>query len=75
MTITVQDSASPTARPRPLLRAAAGLAVLISAATLVASYSLPTVEFKQVLSEVEIYSIYGGIEMLWLDGNPILVLE
>ncbi|MFT7463639.1 MAG: paraquat-inducible protein A [Pseudohongiellaceae bacterium] len=55
-----------------LLSAISALAIMVSAAALASSYSLPTVEFEKVLSEIEIYSIYGGIEMLWLDGNPIL---
>lgn len=45
---------------------------MVSAGLLAVSYSLPTVEFEKLLSEIEIYSIYGGIEMLWVDGNPIL---
>jgi len=69
--MTQADSSLPPAS-RGLLAAVSAVLVLASAATLVTSYSLPTVEFEKMLSEIEIYSIYGGIEMLWIDGNPIL---
>lgn len=58
---------SPTPRS-PLV----GLAILSAAGTLAYSYTLPTVTFERLLSDPETYSIYGGIEKLWEDGNWIL---
>lgn len=55
-----------------VLRPLAGLAIVASAATLVVSLTLPTVTFHRVLSPVETYSIFGGIESLWKDGNTVL---
>lgn len=53
-------------------RIVATVAVVVSAVTLVVSLALPTVTFDTVVSEVETYSIYGGIESFWNDGNTIL---
>lgn len=53
-------------------RAFAGLATAAAALTLAVSLALPTVTFRKVGSAVETYSIYGGIEVLWEDGNWIL---
>ena len=58
--------------PAAFHRRLAALAVLISAVTLGVSYSLPTVTFRAILKPVETYSIWGGIESLWEDGNFIL---
>lgn len=55
-----------------MFRSVMALAILASTATLVVSLTLPTVTFDTIGSEREIYSIYGGIESLWLDGNWIL---
>ncbi len=61
-------------RPRvsAMFRLVLALGILASTATLVVSLTLPTVTFDTIGSEQEIYSIYGGIESLWLDGNWIL---
>jgi paraquat-inducible protein A len=53
-------------------RIVSALAILASTAILVVSLTLPTVTFDTLGSEQEIYSIYGGIESLWVDGNWIL---
>lgn len=55
-----------------MLRIVSALAILASTAILVVSLTLPTVTFDTLGSSQEIYSIYGGIESLWLDGNWIL---
>ena len=64
-------SAAPTRgrSPGDGSRRLAWTALLLSTALLLASYALPTVEFQRLLSEPEVYSIWGGIEMLWLDGT------
>ena len=54
------------------IRVAAATAVVVSAVTLAVSLALPTVTFDTIISAVETYSIYGGIESLWNDGNTIL---
>lgn len=53
-------------------RALALAAILASAATLAVSLALPTVTFQKLASAEETYSIFGGIESLWEDGNWIL---
>jgi len=53
-------------------RSLAWVSLLAATVTLFWSYTLPTVEFTQLASEPEIYSIWGGIEMLWLDDTPVL---
>lgn len=50
----------------------AAVAVLLSAITLAVSYSLPTITFARLGKARETYSIWGGIESLWEDGNWIL---
>lgn len=67
-----QPHGSP-ARPAPGgARSAAWASLLLAGALLGWSYSLPTVEFARLLSEPEIYSIWGGIALLWDDGTPLL---
>jgi len=63
---------SPAPPVAALRRALAWTLVLLSASTLVWSYSLPTVTFQTATSPLEVYSIWGGIESLWQDGNWIL---
>jgi len=53
-------------------RVPAAAAVFVSAVTLAVSLTLPTVTFDTIISAVETYSIYGGIESFWKDGNYIL---
>ena len=53
-------------------RVLAATAVIVSAVTLAVSLALPTVTFDTIVSLEETYSIYGGIESLWNDGNTIL---
>jgi len=53
-------------------RALAAAAVVVSALTLAVALALPTVTFDTIVSAVETYSIYGGIESFWNDGNTIL---
>lgn len=53
-------------------RYVAAAAILLSAITLGISYALPTVTFEVFRKVPEIYSIWGGIEILWEDGNTIL---
>jgi paraquat-inducible protein A len=65
------SASSATADAGPM-RLASWVVLLAATATLVFSYTLPTVEFTQLGSDPEIYSIWGGIEMLWLDGTPLL---
>lgn len=55
-----------------MLRIVSASAILASTAILVVSLTLPTVTFDTLGSSSEIYSIYGGIESFWLDGNWIL---
>ena len=59
-------------RPSRRSRLIAGALVLASAATLAVALALPTVTFTKLGSAPEIYSIYGGIESLWNDGNFVL---
>ena len=54
------------------IRVAAATAVVVSAVTLAVALALPTVTFDTIISEAETYSIYGGIESFWEDGNYIL---
>jgi paraquat-inducible protein A len=58
--------------PSPTRSPLVGLAIVVAAATLAYSYSLPTVTFERLMSDPETYSIYGGIESLWEDGNWVL---
>ena len=49
------------------------LLVLVgSLALLGVAYSLPTVTYLRLGRGPETFSIYGGAEVLWTDGNPIL---
>ena len=48
------------------------MTVIVSGALLAVALALPTVTFDTIISEVETYSIYGGIESFWTDGNYIL---
>jgi len=50
----------------------ARVAVFASAVALAIALALPTVSFRMIGSATETYSIYGGIEVLWNDGNTIL---
>jgi paraquat-inducible protein A len=63
-----------TLEPHPptRLRAAAGATIVVAALTLGLALALPTVRFKRLASEEEIYSILGGIQSLWQDRNFIL---
>lgn len=53
-------------------RVVAALSVLASAITLGVSYSLPTISYQALSRARETYSIWGGIESLWRDGNHVL---
>ncbi len=53
-------------------RGIAATVVVVSAITFVVSLALPTVTFDTIISAEETYSIYGGIESFWEDGNYIL---
>ena len=58
--------------PNRFFHAAAIAVSLTSAGLLIWSYTLPTVTFQRLAAERETYSIYGGIESLWEDGNWVL---
>ena len=62
----------PTPSSARVTRAVAISTVVLSAATLALALALPTVTFDTIISEAETYSIYGGIESFWIDGNYIL---
>lgn len=47
-------------------------AVAVSSVLFAVSLALPTVTFDTIISATETYSIYGGIESFWNDGNYIL---
>ena len=63
------DQSSSTGRGS---RVPAAAAVAVSAVALAVSLALPTVTFDTIVSAEETYSIYGGIESFWNDGNYIL---
>lgn len=63
---------TPAASERPALGLATWSLLVLSATTLAISYGLPTVVFEKAFSEPEIYSIWGGIAMLWGDGDRAL---
>ncbi len=53
-------------------RALPTVVVVVSAVTFGVALALPTVTFDTIISAQETYSIYGGIESFWNDGNYIL---
>ena len=53
------------------LRAVVGVLLLASAGTLWVALALPTVFFQSVAGPEELYSIFGGVETLWEDGDLV----
>jgi len=56
----------------PGVRARAISWVGLASLLLSVAYALPTVTYDRIGAAPETYSIYGGIEVLWLDGNTVL---
>ena len=56
----------------PGVRARAITWVGLAGVLLGVAYALPTVTYDRVGAPPETYSIYGGIEVLWIDGNVVL---
>ena len=46
--------------------------VVLGAVLLGVAYAQPTVTYRAAFAAPEVYSIYGGIEVLWQDGSHVL---
>jgi paraquat-inducible protein A len=62
----------PSSSANGLARGIAAAVVVTSASAFAVALALPTVTFDTIISAEETYSIYGGIESFWKDGNYIL---
>ena len=58
--------------PKSVYRTLAWVLIVLGAVLLGYAYTLPTITYERITRMDETYSIYGGIEALWEEGNWFL---